>query len=206
MKKSQNRSPIVFYFAIAVMILLVITTNVTGGLFARYASYSEGEDSARVIKFGDITLTTTIDNFLIVPGRDIAKTAKISFAGSESATYLFVVLDVGEAWSFSAGSMFSVTLDSVTAMQWSVVTTDWTYLTTQEGKYVFYKTLAPNVSLANVEVVSGAKITVSNDITNTMLNLLAENKEKLSISISATVVQSNGFDDVSTAWTSVAGA
>ena len=206
MKNSERRSPAVFYFAIAVLVLVVITTNCTGGLFARYASYGEGEDSARVIKFGDITLTTTIDNFLIVPGRDIAKTAKISFAGSESATYLFVVLDVGEAWSFSASSMFSVTLDSVTAMQWSVVTSDWTYLPTQEGKYVFYKTLAPNVSLDNVEVVSGAKITVSNDITNTMLNLLAENKEKLSISISATVVQSNGFDDVSTAWTSVAGA
>ena len=206
MKNSERRSPAVFYFAIAVLVLVVITTNCTGGLFARYASYGEGEDSARVIKFGDITLTTTIDNFLIVPGRDIAKTAKISFAGSESATYLFVVLDVGEAWSFSADSTFSVTLDSVTAMQWSVVTSDWTYLPTQEGKYVFYKTLAPNVSLDNVEVVSGAKITVSNDITNTMLNLLAENKEKLSISISATVVQSNGFDDVSTAWTSVAGA
>jgi len=48
---SSQRSPAVFYFAIAVLILVVITTNCTGGLFARYASYGDSSDSARVARF-----------------------------------------------------------------------------------------------------------------------------------------------------------
>lgn len=205
---SSQRSPAVFYFAIAVLILVVITTNCTGGLFARYASYGEATDSARVIKFGDVTLVQDFGKNTIIPGVDIAKSAKISFTGSESATYLFIELDMGSKWSLTTAesvNTFNVFDSSVALMSW-VVDGAWTLLSDTAGKYVFYKSLAPNDTLDSVNIIKDEKITVSEKMTKAQLaTITADNSEHLSISINATVVQSIGFDSVSAAWNSVSG-
>ena len=41
--------------------LVLITTSMMGGLFARYITSATGSDSARVASFGDLTLTETGD-------------------------------------------------------------------------------------------------------------------------------------------------
>ena len=41
--------------------LILITTAMLGGLFARYTTSGSGSDSARVAKFGTLTLTETGD-------------------------------------------------------------------------------------------------------------------------------------------------
>ena len=57
--------------------LTLVSFYMVSGLFAKYMTRGQGSDSARVIKFGDITLTETGDFYeggnkmWIVPGLDI---------------------------------------------------------------------------------------------------------------------------------------
>ena len=58
--------------------LTLFSFHLCGGLYARYTARGSASDSARVIKFGELTLTETGDFFqpgklLIIPGVDLTK-------------------------------------------------------------------------------------------------------------------------------------
>lgn len=193
------------YIAALLFCLTLISIHLTSGLYAKYTGSASGNDSARVITFGDLTLTET-GNFyegnklMIIPGVDLTKKAVVSFTGSEAATYVFVEVEPSAIWQTTDNRTFSIKLNSKTAMQWRVAP-DWNLLLSQDGTYVYYRALAPNTVLKDADIIAeNGKITVSNQITKSEIKGMTN----ISIKLRATAVQSGGFENPTAAWNSIA--
>lgn len=175
--------------------LTLFSIHFMSGFYAKYTSRASGEDSARVIKFGELTLTETGDfasgTAFIIPGVDLTKKAVVSFGGSESATYVFVKIDLSSNWE-NSGNTFSID----DKLSWSVAD-GWSYL--DGSKYVYYRELSPNDTLTADVIAENGKITVSDEITKAEIGSLTGIK----IDITGYVVQLNGFASPSEAWASV---
>lgn len=52
MRRSNNRTPYVFHAAMILLCLVLISSHLTGGMYARYVATSSGSDGARVAKYG----------------------------------------------------------------------------------------------------------------------------------------------------------
>ena len=92
-QKKRAKSPVNIPIILAAILLCLtlISIRLAGGIVARYTTTTNSGDSARVIKFGDISLTLTGGNTqYIIPGMPLNWNASVSFEGSESATYVFV--------------------------------------------------------------------------------------------------------------------
>lgn len=184
--------------------LTLISIHLTSGLYAKYISSASGNDSARVIKFGELTITETGDFYednklMIIPGVDLIKKATVSFSGSESATYVFVEI-MPTGWSATDDVTFALLSNGKTAMQWSIAD-GWVFLKSDNGTYIYYRELAPNLELVTADIIAGSgKITVSDQITKSEIKAMTD----VSIKLRATVVQSGGFENPEAAWNSVA--
>lgn len=208
-KKTKKFKLSINFFDVALVMLcaVLVLSRFMGGFYAAYTTKNDSGDSARVIKFGDITLTETLGDaiggkLIVTPGVDIKKSAEITFGGSESATYVFVEIALVGDWTFDGSKTFSIKRDSMALMSWTVG--DWSYVdgTGADDKYAFYKLLEPNAVLNKVEVIKEERITVHETVTKGELKDLCNAVE---ISITATVVQSIGFVDAKEAWASVSG-
>ena len=184
--------------------LTLISIHLTSGLYAKYISSASGNDSARVIKFGELTLTEEGDFYegnklMIIPGVALTKKATVSFSGSESATYVFVEITPSK-WSTTDNKTFSLMSNGKTAMQWNVAE-GWLFLKSDNGTYIYYRELTPNTELIATDIIAeNGKITVSNQITKSEIQVMTG----ISIKLRATVVQSGGFKNPEAAWNSVA--
>lgn len=198
-KKRKINIPITA--ACVLLILTALTTHMTSGLYARYATSGSGSDSARVISFKDITLTETGDfdengTLIIIPGVNLTKKVTVDFGGSEAATYVFVEI-IPTGWTTTDNKNFYID----TKMSWEVAD-GWTFLSKKDGSYIYYQSLAPNAVLADVDVIAkDGEITVSDQITKWNIDEL----QNISLSFRATVVQSNGFESPAAAWESLSG-
>lgn len=184
--------------------LTLISIHLTSGLYAKYISSASGNDSARVIIFGDITLTETGDfkdgNAYIIPGVDLTKKAVVDFAGSEAATYVFIEVAAAKWQPSDDNYSFAIYSEDKALMEWSVADT-WTYLTTTDDTYVYYRALTPNTEIDTEDIIADdGNITVSEYITRSEILALTD----LSIKLRATAVQSGGFENPTAAWNSLA--
>lgn len=188
--------------------LTLISVRFTSGLYAKYSVTASDGDSARVCRFGDLTLTETGDFYeenkmRIIPGVDLQKKAVVDFAGSEAATYIFVeVTAVG--WQTAEGDAFFVYSDHDSnheiLMQWGIAE-GWTYLKNDSGTYVYYRTLSPNTVLERADVIAeNGRIMVSDQITGSEIESMTD----ISIKLRASVIQSGGFESPEAAWSSIA--
>ena len=190
--------------AVILLCLTLISIHLTSGLYAKYISSASGNDSARVIKFGELTLTEEGDFYegnklMIIPGVALTKKATVSFSGSESATYVFVEITPSK-WSTTDNKTFSLMSNGKTAMQWNVAE-GWLFLKSDNGTYIYYRELTPNTELIATDIIAeNGKITVSNQITKSEIQVMTG----ISIKLRATVVQSGGFENPEAAWSSVA--
>ena len=182
--------------------LTMVSVYMVSGLYARYSTSGTGSDSARVIKFGDISISETGDfqegtkNMVVIPGVDLAKKAVVNFEGSEAATYVFVEVDLAGLWEYDeTGKTFHIDVVDDTMVDWSVAG-GWQYL--EDTDYVFYQELGPNTPLS-ADIIKESKIRVSDSITKTTIGTLQD----ASITFRASVVQSNGFENVQAAWASL---
>lgn len=183
--------------------LTLVSFYMVSGLFAKYTTSGKGSDSARVIKFGDITLTETGDFYKdnkmwIVPGLDIKKDAKVSFEGSEAATYVFVQVQVSDHWSCAEG-VFTMEGGKI---RWTVAN-GWQRLYDN----VYYRALKPNETLT-ADIIKDGIVTVSDGINRgDMLDIeeVGGVKKTISVAFRAYVVQSSGFTSAQAAWDSLAG-
>ena len=184
--------------------LTLISIHLTSGLYAKYISSASGNDSARVIKFGELTLTEEGDFYegnklMIIPGVALTKKATVSFSGSESATNVFVEITPSK-WSTTDNKTFSLMSNGKTAMQWNVAE-GWLFLKSDNGTYIYYRELTPNTELIATDIIAeNGKIAVSNQITKSEIQVMTG----ISIKLRATVVQSGGFENPEAAWNSVA--
>ena len=185
--------------------LTLFSFHLCGGLYARYTARGSASDSARVIKFGELTLTETGDFFqpgklLIIPGVDLTKRATVDFSGSEAATYVFVSI-TAPSWSMAGDKRsFSLSVNGKDALRWSVAS-GWTHLKTTGNTYVYYRALDPNTPLSSADVFANeGTIDVSEEITKDDLAAMTD----VSIALRAAVVQLNGFTTPEAAWDSLA--
>lgn len=62
MKKLNNRTPVVFHVGLVLLCMVLFSTYLTGGLYARYTTSASGEDGARVAKFSISNQITSSDS------------------------------------------------------------------------------------------------------------------------------------------------
>lgn len=203
--KKTARVNIPMCMACALFCLVLISFHLTSGLYARYSDRSNGADTAGVMSFGILTLIETGDfeedeMLMIIPGVDLTKKAVISFDGSESTSYIFAEIIPSAEWQTADNMEFYITSGSKTLMKWSVKDT-WNFLQEKDGAYIYYQELSPNMSLAEDVIADGGNITVSDQINKDEIQDMTD----ISIKLRAAVIQSNGFEGPTDAWSSLAG-
>ena len=170
--------------------LAVATFALTGVTFSRYVASAHSQDGARVITFGDLTVTDS-GVTQVQPGVAAQKDLTVRFEGSEAAVYVFA--EVQDGWTRGADGIYH---DAAGLMTWRVAD-GWTHL--QDN--VYYRELAPNTAL-DAGLIAGGAVNVSENMTRTQLQAAAGT---LSIRVQASAVQREGGDTAETAWARVNG-
>lgn len=186
--------------------LVLISTSMMSGLYARYTVHDSGYDSARVIKFHQLTVTETgdftedggVNKFIFIPGVPIKKAIRVSFGGSEAATIVFVAAKTTGWIAAENGLDFSFGNEG-RGLTWSVDSDYWTYLKNEGGVYVYYKVLDPNSEFKDTPFIEQDTVKVSENGTVADYISYAEG-ENCRIDITAYAVQANGFESVEDAW------
>lgn len=172
--------------------LAVATFALTGVTFSRYVASAHSQDGARVITFGDLTVTDS-GSVQVQPGVPAEKHLTVRFDGSEAATYVFVELK-GSDWTRGADNR-TYTYGGG-SLSWRVAD-GWTHLRDN----VYYRALSPNTALT-AGLIDGGAVNVSENMTRTELEKLSKG---LSIRVQAAAVQREGGDTAETAWARVNG-
>lgn len=170
--------------------LAVATFALTGVTFSRYVASAHSQDGARVITFGDLTVTDS-GVTQVQPGVAAQKDLTVHFDGSEAAVYVFA--EVQDGWTLGADGIYH---DAAGLMTWRVAD-GWTHL--QDN--VYYRELAPNTVL-DAGLIDGGAVNVSENMTRTQLQAAAGT---LHIRVRAAAVQREGGDTAETAWARVNG-
>lgn len=170
--------------------LAVATFALTGVTFSRYVASAHSQDEARVITFGDLTVTDS-GSVQVQPGVAAQKDLTVHFEGSEAAVYVFA--EVQDGWTLGADGIYH---DAAGLMTWRVAD-GWTHLRDN----VYYRELAPNTAL-DAGLIDGGAVNVSENMTRTELEKLSK---ALSIRVQAAAVQREGGDTAETAWARVNG-
>ena len=194
--------------AFILLCLTLITTHLTSEIYARYAVSAYVFDSAKTIAFGSLNIYETGDfiednNMMIIPGVDLNKNARVSFEGSESATYIFLEITVTPSgrWERDKNNFYSLKIDNKEIMNWSI-NNKWTYLTqANEGRYIYYQMIESNKTF-NENIIENDMITVSEYISNADINSI-NNIGDININFRASAVQSTGFESPQDAWDSI---
>lgn len=171
--------------------LAVATFALTGVTFSRYVASAHSQDGARVITFGDLTVTDS-GSVQVQPGVAAQKDLTVRFDGSEAAVYVFA--EVQGDWTRGADNRTYTY--GAGSLSWRVAD-GWTHL--QDN--VYYRELAPNTAL-DAGLIAGGTVDVSEDMTRTELEELSK---ALSIHVQAAAVQREGGDTAETAWARVNG-
>ena len=190
-KRLEKRNKRVLPLRAWLLYLAVATFALTGVTFSRYVVSAYSQDEARVVAFGDLTVTDS-GTVQLQPGVSAAKNLTVRFEGSEAATYIFVEVQGG--WTLGADGHTYTGQSGL--MTWRVAD-GWTHL--QDN--VFYRELAPNTPL-EAGLIAGGTVDVSENMTRTQLEALPGS---LRIRVQAAAVQRESGDTAEAAWTRVNG-
>lgn len=221
-RKREMKLNIPMCAACILLCLTLISIHMTGGLYAKYTATATGGDSARVVQFGEVTISETGDfgvdgseQGLILPGVDLTKKAVVNLSASEVSTYVFVEYALSAtgtaAWTpvdtnaDGKPDRFTIKSEDIDLMSWSPAS-DWSYVTQTVKKddritYIFYQELEPGATLTETNLIgNNGKISVSEEISKEEIAALTG----IYIDLRASVVQAGDFADASAAWTSIA--
>ena len=171
--------------------LAVVTFALTGVTFSRYVASAHSQDEARVITFGDLTVTDS-GVTQVQPGVAAKKDLTVHFEGSEAAVYVFA--EVQGDWTRGADNRTYTY--GAGSLSWRVAD-GWTHL--QDN--VYYRELAPNTAL-DAGLIAGGTVDVSENMTRTQLQAAAGT---LHIRVRAAAVQREGGDTAQIAWERLGG-
>lgn len=192
----------------AILLYICLCTFVVIGVtFSKYIATSGGDDSARVVKFDNISITEEGDfipdgeenagKMIITPGVDIAKKATLDFAGAETASYVFLEVDVlGFEQSEANKKLFGVieygeNEANASGIPYKInfeLDNEWNFLTKENGSYIYYIILEPNTALEDMPIIKDGIVDVSWKTKNSDLKSLGA----LSVTFKATAVQTDG--------------
>lgn len=217
-KYEKVKTPVVniaMCIALVLFSLVAVTVYMAQGLYARYVTRDTGSDSARVMKFGQLTLKENGDAgsvgeaFICIPGVDIDKNITVSFTSSEADVFIFSAVDTTD-WDASSEYAFSKSVAGKPLVSWSVDSTNWTYLTAetvtrdkQTRRYhVYYRLLDTNTAMADIPLITDGIVKVQKA---TRAEYAALAGQTMRIDVTAYAVQANGFADesVAAAWNAV---
>lgn len=143
--------------------------------------------------YGDINITlaeTTGNDYKIIPGVDITKDPKVTVEANSEDCWLFVKVE--EAGTFVANK---VTYS---------IATGWTQGDgTKIPSDVYYRSVTAFNTDQVFSVLSGDKITVSDELTKAEINDLNGAAKTPTLTFTAYAVQKDGIADAATAWTKV---
>lgn len=171
--------------------LAVATFALTGVTFSRYVASAHSQDEARVITFGDLTVTDS-GVTQVQPGVAAKKDLTVHFEGSEAAVYVFA--EVQGDWTRGADNRTYTY--GAGSLSWRVAD-GWTHL--QDN--VYYRELVPNTAL-DAGLIAGGTVDVSENMTRTQLQAAAGT---LHIRVRAAAVQREGGDTAQIAWERLGG-
>ncbi len=192
-KNQAAKLPIKSYL-LYICVALFLTTGVT---FSKYVTSSGGDDAARVVRFGKLTLTEeTGQRYIYAPGVALSKDPKVTFSENELSAYVFVKIEA-DGWEYSSRA-FNV--DGL--ISWSVAD-GWTHIETKGSTVVFGRLVKAGEPLSEVPIISGNSIAVSEDAKNSDLETIKDKIGKLTFT--AYAVQANGFENASSAWNAHSG-
>lgn len=189
-KKPKLRLPVGAWLSYLLLLLLMLT----GVTFSKYIAVSPGGDSARVATIKELSVTETgsfssPNKWIITPGVDMIKNASVRFDGSEMACYVFAeIKTVG--WKRTSERTFAYAADGKQLMSWSVSETPLTFLEGDDAGAVYYAVVPANTVFETSLIAADGKITVSEELTNRLLQGLPTG---MSIQITAIAVQYHGF-------------
>lgn len=189
-KKPRFRLPVSAWLSY----LLLLSLMLTGVTFSKYVAVSPKGDSARVAMIKELSVTETgsfssPNEWIVTPGVDMIKNASVQFDGSEMACYVFVEINAA-GWQRTSERAFSYTDGGNTLMSWSIAETPLAFLDGDENSAVFYTIVSANTAFETELLANDGKITVSKNITKSMLEALPAD---MSIRITAFAVQYHGF-------------
>lgn len=207
-QKNEKKHRSVLRIQVCLVYLIVVTTLLTGVTFSKYVTRTSGEDAARVIRMGQVSISETGSftdgKLVLIPGVDLIKDASVIFEGSESASYLFLEVAASAQWETSDHKKYQTRNDGITMMEWQM-RDEWKYLcssSSSEGdSHIYYYPLEANQNLNCDIIKENGKITVSEKMKKTDLKTLTD--QELFIGFRAFVVQSGGFATAQDAWESV---
>lgn len=200
---------------VALVALVMILAIGIGGTLAYLTDSKEVTNTFVVGDIGELKLeekdsTSKVDGkYLIVPGVDITKDPKVSYAPDAKAgevdvpVYVFVqVTDNGWTKTDDANTYQVLLNDSTPVMSWTVAD-GWALLEGEE--HVYFKALAKGQKIENVSVINGDTIHVEDtEITKDNIATIANSANNLSFK--AYVIQQNSFADAAAAWEAIVGA
>ena len=203
-KRKRYSVNIPMFIAGALFCLVIFSVHFTSGIYARYSTTAEGNDSARVASFGELKITETGDfdnegkKAMLIPGVDLKKDVEVTFGKSEVATIVFVEVKVSGNWEVSLSAKdFSFKGNDI---QWQIAD-DWNVLSeasavgNETSVFVYYREVPANEEFGPVDVIKGGIIKVSTDLTRKEMP-----EDIFEIDIRAAVVQNGGFASVAEAW------
>lgn len=177
----------------AILLYICLCTFVVVGVtFSKYIASSGDGDSARVVKFDDISITETGDfvnggenggKLLLVPGTELEKKACVNFAGAETASYVFLEVSEG-GFEYSAPRSFTAQGGKISLS----IGDEWNVLDTSDGRHIYYIELEPNTPLNEFPIIKDNAVSVDWKLKNSELS----NMDALSIAFKATAVQTDG--------------
>lgn len=206
-KKRRVKLPLRAYL----LYFTLLSFLLTGVTFSKYVTRSTGGDSARVVQFGDLTISENGNNWAVVPGMPIKKQAVVMTTSvSEVSAFVFITINA-PSWVFDKGnntySRYITNNDvTMTALSWSAYTgaNAWNYLQDDSGKQVYYILLQPGEALS-MNIFSadndGNTISVNKDLIKSQLTNDFTNS--LKIYFKAYLVQAGGFATAKDAWDSI---
>ena len=204
LRKQVKRINLPMFLGLFLLCLTMISTYFTGGLYAKYSTSSSYGDGARVITFGELSLTESGDFYddgklMVIPGVDLKKQATVAFGGSEAAILVFAEVSLSSHWTTSNKTDYSCLIDGTSAMSFSV-DGSWTPLTDfSDGSCVYYRSLEPGKDFSSDIIGNDGVFTVSDSITKKQISAISG----VTVGFRAWAVQANGFDSPEAAWASL---
>ena len=165
--------------ALVLACILCVGAGIGGTLAWLTATSGEVTNTFTAAKLGQVSIseTDTDHDYLLTPGVDITKDPKLSFTRTDDkgvAAFVFVKVTAANWTPDSTHMVFTISDDNGNKqLEWEIAS-DWTYLTTDNGSYVYYREVAENAEIENASIMKENKITVSGDyITTANIDALA---------------------------------
>lgn len=147
MKKLNSRTPVVFHVGLVLLCMVLFSTYLTGGLYARYTTSASGEDGARVAKFQITNKLNSIDSQAV--------SVNLHFFDS-------TMLEDSLPLQVSSGSEVAVKYDVVVTMPTGVSYANWLSIQLKKDDTVL-QTLTTTAADVNVFTFSDVGIFAPND-------------------------------------------